>query len=1198
MSLEPEPEPPRAGVTRLLGRFRHGTTGTDPDVPSPKKSGAVRGLRVELALALAAQSRARIPEAINELDAALNERGERPTAAEIHCKVGELSEAQDPLTALRRYLFALEDHEMQDMVANRALALIDGQPEGELAALMLSGADLARLTKLARSTYAAPVSLLAARVLRVHADEESALEILQQAAATAQPADPGVLLQIALLLLDLHRLDELFELVADRVGDEQFRTVAMRAHLLRGDYERVNALATDGQSVRAPDVVALRALALAGEGSSADAEALLMGNRGAAIHAAGVVISLVGRKYDEAQAAATSFLMASPSDPSAMVLDAQVKLEALGEPSEAEEGAVILTAGEQFEARLGLLSAAVSRLSAPEGLWWLQVQNKMREGEGRYQFFSTLLRQGAGHLVRVDEFAAIDLSSTTYLQDAVVYERMAEAERRQGAPKDAAEAYGRASTAWQRDEVRDGQRSRRCAELAFELEPGGASAVDLAFAAIYDSYRPQDLQSLSATIDSTVEVALCWIPRTTGDQLAELTRGVAWLLGRRYELAVRDKVRLGTRAVPWLVAATFLAPHDSALSALLASALRSVSHPHAALYFAERAMQAERTVFTVSTTATCRLDHAEFDAVLDLVADPVLETETDWCQAVRLATQLISGRVEPLPAIAEQGFEQLDWVRGYAALGRCLQGGLASARGEIDAALDDVGEFEIDYLEVVLAAVSQRAQLHQELLDRAAASGNVTDRHLTMCQAVATWFADDDLEFESMAQAVLEAVPHRCDLEQFLNVDAPILVAARKGEDLVVPVAVPEGVLDLCRERLALEADSWRDRLDDLALGVGSLVAVVDATTTAQVAAEAERTLAPVSDPAFRHVVNQVVENATWAALNAVVRHQVEWLVGIGDQDADGVERSLEGEFAVPLSQQIAVLAVADGRKEDLIQRLGASTPDDLAEATGILVEAARTVVLDVTEFWRLHDSLDPELAIEGTQDFLRSVRNALMDVLTQLLDLGKDSPVPRSHFSFVLGEGFIPEDTGPDWTLFQDLVPAMKDRVEDETGFRMPGCFVRGDYVVGDALWLLTYGAVREAHRLPTRGWIVECEPGDALCRDPLTDVPVRVSDSEARPAGAWSPLEFALRWVERFALEHLPELVTVWDLTQLLEPDDPCWERLLTQPQPFVAALDIVRSSVRASVRENVVLEPERVAKSLRRLGLDRVVEPALSP
>jgi hypothetical protein len=1172
-------------MTRLLHRFRRTTARAKPGAQSAAGDSAVRRLRVELAEALATQGRGRTREAINELDAALQEPGEHPTNAEIHFIVGRLSRTHDPLQALRRYLLALEGAEPHDLVAGEALSLIDNEPEGELSVALLPDEEVQRLADRARATLGAPVCLLAARVLRLRGDEESALEILRLSADHAHHADPELVRQIALLLLDLRRLDELFELVDNRVDDEKFRIVSMRGHLLDGNFARVIALADQGVGARVetPKAIALRALALTGQGSWTDANELLQTHDGPWIHAARVVVSLVGREYQEAQLAATDFLLASPSDPSALILDAQVKLEGLGEQAASESDLTNSTSGEQFETGLGLLEAALSRLDIdPGGLWWLQVQEAIRNHDGRYQFFKAHLRLSRGEVLGEEDLGAIDLGMTSYVQDAVIYEAQADIARKEGSTEKAAQAYSRASQAWQYDEVADGQRAHRCSEAAYELEPTGVRAAELAFAVVFDSYRAQNLESLSRDLGTTCDLLLPWVQRSTGIELRDLTRAVAWLLGRQFEVAPRDKVRLGTRAVPWLIVASRLVPEDAALHGLLAAALRSVGHHDAALFFAAEGLKVERNSFTVSTMATCRLDRAEFGEVMKLVDDPVLESEGSWCAALRLVTRLVSGDVDSIPATTDDTIGGPNWIAGYAAMVRCLRGGLAAGQSRMSAALDDVEVSEVGYHEIVLAAVNGRTDL-KDLSDSAGESGNLTTRQMNMAKALVTWFTDPGMSFDSLAHAILNVAPSPFDVEQFIHADGPLLIAAKGGEDVPLPVIAPEDALAECRERLDGEANAWQERLDEISVGLSSVLSVATAVTTADVAAWGQRALAAFSDPDLRHVVSEVVEAATAEALGRLVRHQIAWRLGKADPDSAGVQMSLQPEYGISPGQQIAVLVVADGYEESLRELIQSSTPEDLAEALSLVQDAATTLVADAEEFWTLFDNLNPALAAAGTDELLQRIRGSLLLVLGQILELPNEPPVSRSHFSFVLGRDFIPEDTGPDWSLFADIVPAMKARVKSKSGFTMPGCFVRGDYTERDALWILTNGALREAHRLPTRGWIVRCEPGQELCRDPLTGEHVAVSHVDERPAGAFSPLEFAMRWVESFVFRHRVDLFTIWDLAMLIDEHDPESNRLVADPMLFVAAMDLVREAGRG---EGIIDYPQ-LALSLRRLA-----------
>ena len=151
-----------------------------------------------------------------------------------------------------------------------------------------------------------------------------------------------------------------------------------------------------------------------------------------------------------------------------------------------------------------------------------------------------------------------------------------------------------------------------------------------------------------------------------------------------------------------------------------------------------------------------------------------------------------------------------------------------------------------------------------------------------------------------------------------------------------------------------------------------------------------------------------------------------------------------------------------------------------------------------------------------------------MLATIVGLDDQGYEST--RSPFGLAIGTAFVPENTGPDWVLFSDLIPMMQASVLEDTGFTVPGCTVRADSRY-DTLRLLIYEAPLAALRLPTYG---RFEPGgpDAPVVDPLTGAPLGLALSLA---GGMTPLELLVRHVERFVRDHLPKLVNLSDVAQL---------------------------------------------------------------
>ena len=70
------------------------------------------------------------------------------------------------------------------------------------------------------------------------------------------------------------------------------------------------------------------------------------------------------------------------------------------------------------------------------------------------------------------------------------------------------------------------------------------------------------------------------------------------------------------------------------------------------------------------------------------------------------------------------------------------------------------------------------------------------------------------------------------------------------------------------------------------------------------------------------------------------------------------------------------------------------------------------------------------------------------------------------------LGDALIPQDTGPSWPLFSTLMPALRDRVRDETGIIVPGAlFLDGPNLTPAEFEISIAGLAAERSPVPAQG-------------------------------------------------------------------------------------------------------------------------------
>ncbi len=224
--------------------------------------------------------------------------------------------------------------------------------------------------------------------------------------------------------------------------------------------------------------------------------------------------------------------------------------------------------------------------------------------------------------------------------------------------------------------------------------------------------------------------------------------------------------------------------------------------------------------------------------------------------------------------------------------------------------------------------------------------------------------------------------------------------------------------------------------------------------------------------------------------------------------------------------------------------------------AMAAFAEAVARSCADTDAVWRVHDAV-ATVPPGGFPD-PAALTAVLLDRLAELSGLGTRAETqPRSHVSFVLGDGFVPEDTGQDWVLFSTYIPGLKARIEEETGYVMPGFNVRGDADHRGVLHLRLYETVFESHVLPVEGRVAllaQPPPDGTGYADPLgKGWAVQVPPDAPIPADAvevWEPLEFAVRYVERFVRDHLADVATVWDVVDLAHAAGQAAQEAVTEP------------------------------------------------
>jgi tetratricopeptide (TPR) repeat protein len=1173
----------------------------------------VRALRFALAQALAQAGASRTVEALTELDQALSENGQDPSDARIQLAAGQLLETTDPGRALERYIQGMDD-EPQAIARARALLV---RPEGAKSLSSLPPEVVDRAEGAARRNPSSDACLLAAGLLRLRGEYDRALGVLRLAEGGGEAAQDEVVAQTAEILVDLDRVDEAWRLIEGRGLDAQvssLQLVQAKVHLLRGEFDDVLAnverLEHSGVADQ-PGFAVIKALSLLGQHRADDALEALRPFTSPEALPAWTVVYLARREYRLAGKASWDLLRAGPANVDALLLRAQIALEAVGSgeagagsaDQDEEAGAPPHRLSEELDGARRLLAEVVKELdSLDPRSWWWRAQHVIRGADGRYQFFRCELRLARGMTVTVDELDAVDRITTTYLQDAALAMRKAELVE-MAEPVRAAEAYTEAGGIF-RDRIGDYERSFECARRAYQLDPSLPRAVDYAYGAVNmanlgDVDRTLAAENLRQAIElvEPLAVGAAW------DDLRDLVRPIAVLNSRLAELSPDRTIDRSLRAARLCVAALTLAPdNDAYLNAVLAERLGALGMNGAAMVFAHAAYDADSTDSYYAggvVVAVVNFTGALEEAVPFLERYAELDGSVEWCNSVKLECHLLAGDRSALKKALKGQLAPDGWAVTDAALGSALLKGIPGVTGELGQAFDaSVASSPPDRQNAVdLACLLGRREDAQEQFALAATSGNYTRGALDFVRETLEFAVDPGISTEDFLGRALALCASPGDVRRLVNVQLPLLVAVRERLEGSVPaVPVDQRVVDARLEELERGRQQWQtelDQCDDLLSGLTRLWSALRVPGSISVVNEITRSLSrPAADKPLSSIVagiSRAAQDKALAGLPArLVRSIAEGAEGTDAIGRDDLRLAVDDGFEQPLPRRLALALLDDRVGHAKLELLAAALGDGEVERTASeLVEAARSAELDVKGWWRLDDRLAAiRTAAGAVQDVIADTRSRLLPVLCDLAGMNTTAPDNSvSYFSFVIGSDFVPADTGPDWDLFRQLIPAMKERILNDTGFIMPGALVRADWRSPDSLRLMIYLRLMEARRLPAHGFIRPATAGEShALHDPLTGSPVVVDHGGNVPAGSWTPLEFLVRHVERFAREHLAELIGPWHVRESAERlGGEVLERVTSDPAPFTKWLQLLREAARAGDMRHTAAIDSRIAEAV---------------
>ena len=1114
----------------------------------------VRSLRYSLACALGQATdqggTPRITEALAELERALVEAGQDPPDAQIQLAAAGLLEATDPAGALSRYIAALSDDGGDKAVAP-ALRLLESvdDPVGVIATLPPAAVE--GVHELAQRSPSPDYSILAALLLRGHGQVEDALALLERTHERAKPGSPELTAQLAEALLDQDRAAEALELVMSEDPERRHPSVQLvraQAHLALGDA----TAAFEGATLRleidseSPEAVAVRALSMLALEGPDRARELLPPTDAPEIQLARAVVELQAREYARAREASWALLRARPTDPDALLINAQTVVEPVGMPPEGQSTSMEPLPGAEIETARNLLSDVVAEVPAPGRFsrWW-RSQVAIRRDDGRFAFFWAELRSAMGARLEFDELESIDASQTTWVQDAALEELKAEVLKRDGDHDRAAAAYDEAGRIFREISV-DVPRAAACTRAAHEQMPTVDRARQFADAALNASYAASlDLEASLEFLDAGRVAGDGALKEADDQAMADLVHVLAWLRGRRGELEPIEVPERKSGLLPWLFAGVALRPDDAELRALLAWQLNEIGRFGAAMVCARAALEESPDSSYVAEMAVVSATNYEsnLDAVRPLLEHhATLSEDVLWRTSLELFLCNVGGDREGAERVIEQEMAPMAWAQRARATAKALRDGLSLARPDLELALKDtLAEDPPNPLDAILFDVLlQKPRDADAHIAASMELSEATEADLNLLRLIRRFGFDEAVGAAEFLESALPLCQTPGDVGMLINVDLPLLVAVRSGKPgRVAPVRVDQRLVDARLDELALELSQWFDSLQTDGPGLVPLARLVDPlagpSSLAAAALEAEE---DCSDELLRSVLGRVGELVVSRSTTELPRQLLEVVIGRLDQvDHKDVQLVLNQDVktATPVALLVALLAVPDHTRVPASLN---SSDEDEQDATFQLVATARELDLDAGQWWRLDDALaaradsaDPTIA-----RLAASAETQVLDVLGELVGLSSAwwPEQRRRPLVVALGPDLLPDQPDPTWVFFSDLLPDLRERIHSETGFEPPACSVMPEWEHRDGLRLLANGAPLEMTRVPTTGYMHPAKRAAGGLVDPLTERPVALDHGRSPPPGSWTPLEFASRHIERFIRDHLVEFVSVADAAE----------------------------------------------------------------
>jgi tetratricopeptide (TPR) repeat protein len=1133
-------------------------------------------LRLDLARALSAAGRCE--DALGELRAGLADSQAPDVVVEFRCLAAEvLQKNSQPGTALEEWLEAVAlGTEKTPYAAIAALRLLEGA-SGQKILSQLGRETLGRFDK----TTADGGAPLAGRLLRLRLhrlmEDGGGLEDLARELISSNELDAETRSMLAIDLAALGLTADALRILPD---DEAPRTVAVRSRLLveLGGYATVKSVALPADPRACRSVLVSQALVHLAEDEHDAATACVARcppGEDAEPHLMTVLLALAQNDYDGAKSALNTAATLTADGLDARLLRAQIRLER-GEADDIRRGRQLL------ERLADPTQSGTAR--EPE---WMRLQRAVRSDDDRFMFVFTewAFLRGAPETVNLLSNAAH--LRTTYLQDAEMAAHLADLLARRGDTQAAADALDDSVKAWLNVNA-----YREASEAATKLrdleEARGRAALSRvlaseARASLSDSADRDVVSALSKAeqawqLQQDEDAATLWAeaalaasyeqsddgePRFGDDPLVSalhavaappvtaVTAGYRGLLHFRLsQVAATARVARARAAVAWLIVSTLLDTEQRTWWENLAWALGQLDAYTCALEVAKGQVglaekEPEALWVLLATTLNqygtpesiapiLRQFHAE---ALAQIEDP------QWRDVLRAA------------AVGEaKALDHLSAAQHRLILGEfdetISQCDLAQATGTDEASVDVVRQFVrlmkgrapsaerhiADYLEHLVCPTQllSHANIDLLLLSRAAGPGQspvfsrLRDLALARLEALETEpAADPESELrEADKSGVLEALFRLLMLQD--DAQVPWSFHRRAVDDLACTLASPGR---------AAGPDEWSPQALTSAI---DQIAEVVLNRAARLCLAQVRLLPETGDP--REALAEATELTT-ALADPRDRREATAIHALLVAITDGTS----------LAQAVSSTG-ADGLDEDL-------SPQQLADVWCGHVP-------DAGSWWRLRDTLASTLSREE----LAAVEPTLLWRLSQLCGLTEpEQATDRAPQGVLLGGSLVPDDSSDDWIILSQYIPALKQRLEECTGCRIPGFRMRFDPVLDDAVTHLLNGVVTEFVRLP---------PEAHVRTPPRPDG----SSDEFGPGQVAKSAEVVTSHLEEWVTRHLDRIYSVYNVLDLASTA----QIRLANPTELVFWLDAIRGAIAAHCR---LPDGDRLA-ALVREGRDKAL------